>query len=231
MSIVSRSMRLVHQTQFVCCLGLHRCQSRIYARRAGGYRRVGVPLLSLLAVAVLAAVHLAAGKVRFLAGPLRDVWRSLAGGVSVADVFVHLFPDRYLLALVGLAVVYGVEQAPSPLVDAGTRPRGGHGRTGRLLAPRRLVRRLKRADRVPAAPASGGGRLRIRPPLRHRHGPALCGQRRRAARTPQGRLRPGRPLGARGRRPRWLGGQAARGGQGSRAVVQPDGWVCDARGR
>ncbi len=88
--------------------------------------------VSLLAVAGLAMVHLFSGKLRFLEGTPRSVWLSMAGGVSVAYVFVHLLPELaegqeivaeavdeglallenhvYLLALVGLAVFYGLER-------------------------------------------------------------------------------------------------------------------------
>jgi hypothetical protein len=41
----------------------------------------------------LAFVHLFAGKLRFLDGLPRSRWLSLAGGVSVAYVFVHVLPD------------------------------------------------------------------------------------------------------------------------------------------
>ncbi len=90
-------------------------------------------LASLVAVAALALVHLFAGKLRFLEGTPRSIWLSLAGGVSVAYVFVHLLPDLaegqeavaealgegmaylehhiYLLALVGLALFYGLDRA------------------------------------------------------------------------------------------------------------------------
>ncbi len=93
-----------------------------------------------LAAAVLAAVHVATPYLRFLRGTPRSVWLSVAGGVSVAYVFVHLLPelasgqrelsaalgaasgdraaggerlaDRhvYLVALVGLAAFYGLER-------------------------------------------------------------------------------------------------------------------------
>ncbi len=88
---------------------------------------------ALLAVAALAVVHVVAGKLRFLEGTPRSIWLSIAGGVSVAYVFVHLLPDLgeaqetieealgeglaflenhvYLLALLGLAIFYGVERA------------------------------------------------------------------------------------------------------------------------
>ncbi|MDP8925030.1 MAG: hypothetical protein M3O34_19455 [Chloroflexota bacterium] len=86
----------------------------------------------LLAVG-LAAVHLVAGKLRFLDVIPRSRWLSGAGGVSVAYVFIHILPDlsrhqdvmqetfgsvlglvenhAYLVALVGLATFYGLEHA------------------------------------------------------------------------------------------------------------------------
>jgi zinc transporter ZupT len=88
--------------------------------------------VSLIAVIALAIVHIFAGKLRFLHGTPRSAWLSVAGGVSVAYVFVHLLPDLseaqetinenvdeglsllehhvYLIALVGLAVFYGLER-------------------------------------------------------------------------------------------------------------------------
>ncbi len=90
-----------------------------------------VPLTALLA-AGLASVHLFAGRVSFLDVTPRSVWLSIAGGISVAYVFVHLLPDLaeeqeaireavgesfsfleyhvYLVALIGLAVFYGLER-------------------------------------------------------------------------------------------------------------------------
>lgn len=92
-------------------------------------------LVSLLAALGLAVVHLFSGRLRFLEGTPRSVWLSIAGGVSVAYVFVHLLPELaegqealaealgeslalleshvYLLSLVGLAVFYGLERAAS----------------------------------------------------------------------------------------------------------------------
>ncbi|MEY4519559.1 MAG: hypothetical protein RLZZ499_2159 [Cyanobacteriota bacterium] len=86
----------------------------------------------LLAIA-LALVHLFAGKLRFLEATPRSIWLSFASGVSVAYVFVHILPELsqaqetvtgaigealaflehhvYLLALLGLAVFYGLERA------------------------------------------------------------------------------------------------------------------------
>ena len=97
-------------------------------------RRLGLMLTwsALLAAIGLALVHLCAGKLRFLDGIPRSRWLSLAGGVSVAYVFVHLLPELarhqetlratvaeplgflehhiYLVALVGLATFYGLER-------------------------------------------------------------------------------------------------------------------------
>ncbi|HEV2072628.1 MAG TPA: hypothetical protein VGR29_03210 [Thermomicrobiales bacterium] len=88
---------------------------------------------SLIAVATLALVHIFAGKLKFLEGTPRSAWLSIAGGVSVAYVFVHLLPELneaqehlaetvgetlsavenhiYLIALLGLAIFYGLERA------------------------------------------------------------------------------------------------------------------------
>jgi hypothetical protein len=89
-------------------------------------------VLSLAAAVVLVGVHLLGGRLRFLEGVPRSAWLSAFGGVSVAYVFVHLLPELaegqeaieaevppvlgflehhvYLVALLGLAVFYGVEQ-------------------------------------------------------------------------------------------------------------------------
>jgi hypothetical protein len=89
--------------------------------------------LTLLAAIVLALVHLFASKRRFLRGTPRSQWRSAAGGISVAYVFIHLIPELsarqetlarasesvvgffeyhvYLVSLVGLMTIYGLERA------------------------------------------------------------------------------------------------------------------------
>ena len=89
--------------------------------------------VGVLAAAALAVVHLTAGAMRFLDVVPRSRWLSAAGGVSVAYVFVHLLPElseaqeslaplrvgflpfleqhAYLMALLGLAVFYGLERA------------------------------------------------------------------------------------------------------------------------
>jgi hypothetical protein len=88
-------------------------------------------LPTLLAAVVLALVHLLAGGVKALHVVPRSRWLSLAGGVSVAYVFIHVLPELsagqealqeagllgflehhvYLMALLGLAVFYGLERA------------------------------------------------------------------------------------------------------------------------
>ncbi|MGO4573270.1 hypothetical protein [Microvirga sp. 2TAF3] len=89
-------------------------------------------LVALMAAALLALVHVITPSLRFLEGTPRSIWLSLAGGVSVAYVFVHLLPELaegqeqvsravaksetfaerhvYLIALAGLAVFYGLDR-------------------------------------------------------------------------------------------------------------------------
>jgi hypothetical protein len=105
---------------------------------------------SFAAVAALAAAHLLAARLRFLAGIPRSIWLSMAGGVSVAYVFVHLLPELgehqevvsraagpplaflehhvYLVALLGLVVFYGLER----LVQSST-PNEGSGSPSELF--------------------------------------------------------------------------------------------------
>lgn len=87
--------------------------------------------VSIWPVLVLAFIHFFGTRLRFLAGVPRSVWLSVAGGVSVAYVFLHLFPELgegqeqvsklnwaerflnhhvYLMSLIGLAVFYGLER-------------------------------------------------------------------------------------------------------------------------
>ncbi len=92
--------------------------------------RVAV-LVPILAVG-LALVHLFAGKLRFLEVIPRSRWLSMAGGASVAYVFVHVLPEVsegaetversgiviatfserhvYLIALLGFVLFYGLER-------------------------------------------------------------------------------------------------------------------------
>lgn len=91
-------------------------------------------LISLLGLVSLVAVHLFSGRLRFLDGTPRSLWLYVAGGISVAYVFVHLLPELaegqetiaealeggeglvfleshvYLVALVGLVVFHGLER-------------------------------------------------------------------------------------------------------------------------
>ncbi|HET7321565.1 MAG TPA: hypothetical protein VFI96_03650 [Longimicrobiaceae bacterium] len=84
-----------------------------------------------MAALVLAAVNVLGTRMRFIRYEPRSRWLSFAGGVSVAYVFVHLLPELaegqrelnhfgtvlgvserhvYLIALLGLAVFYGLER-------------------------------------------------------------------------------------------------------------------------
>lgn len=90
-----------------------------------------MPALSFLAACCLATVHLLAGRLRGLDRIPRSRWLSIGGGVSVAYVFVHMFPELgehqhafetldlfagfldhhvYLVALAGFTVFYGLER-------------------------------------------------------------------------------------------------------------------------
>lgn len=86
--------------------------------------------IQALLVVGLALVHMLAGKLRHLKAIPRSGWLSFAGGVSVAYVFIHIFPEleeaqqalgthgavpfiehhAYLVALAGLAAFYGLER-------------------------------------------------------------------------------------------------------------------------
>ncbi|MFD1186805.1 hypothetical protein [Pontibacter rugosus] len=88
--------------------------------------------VSIWPVLALAFIHFFGTRLRLLAGLPRSIWLSIAGGVSVAYVFLHLFPEFsegqkhiqdiggfggylehhvYLMALIGLAFFYGLERA------------------------------------------------------------------------------------------------------------------------
>ncbi len=93
---------------------------------------MGVPAFAAwVAVALLVVVHVVTPFLRFLEGSPRSMWLSIAGGVSVAYVFVHLLPELaageeqvgravrdtafaehhvYLIALLGLATFYGLDR-------------------------------------------------------------------------------------------------------------------------
>lgn len=89
-----------------------------------------LPMLALLFSIALALTHIYAGRLRFLDQVPRSRWLSMASGISVAYVFVHLLPELgerqaafsamegvaflehhvYLVALLGLAAFYGLER-------------------------------------------------------------------------------------------------------------------------
>jgi hypothetical protein len=54
---------------------------------------MGAPWPALIAVAVLAALHLSAGSVNPVGGKRDHRWLSFAGGITVAYVFIHILPD------------------------------------------------------------------------------------------------------------------------------------------
>ena len=107
---------------------------------------------TLLFVIGLALVHIFAGKLRFLEGIPRSIWLSIAGGISVAYVFIHIFPEleaaqktissnenlglkfveyhAYLLALAGLVFFYGLERiVKQSQIEEGKTPGNGGGET------------------------------------------------------------------------------------------------------
>lgn len=85
-----------------------------------------------LALVGFVLVHLFAARMRFLDATPRSIWLSIAGGVSVAYVFIHVLPELnagqetvgrslrdaapylehhvYVVALAGLASFYGLER-------------------------------------------------------------------------------------------------------------------------
>ncbi len=87
-------------------------------------------LLTGIVAVALASVHLGAGQVRAFREMPRNYWLSIAGGASVAYVFVHILPELtggtilesvpllagflerhvYLVALSGFALFYGLER-------------------------------------------------------------------------------------------------------------------------
>jgi hypothetical protein len=91
-----------------------------------------MPIFSLLAAMILVIAHLFAGRLRFPGAFQRSSWLSLAGGVSVAYVFLRLLPELgagqeivgnslasseflyeshiYLVSLLGLVTFYGLER-------------------------------------------------------------------------------------------------------------------------
>lgn len=91
------------------------------------------PVIPILVALAFTAIHLFGYRLAFLDTTPRSIWLSIAGGVSVAYVFVHLLPELaehqegfsqsagdgallqieshvYLIALAGLAVFYGLDR-------------------------------------------------------------------------------------------------------------------------
>ncbi|WP_254521431.1 hypothetical protein [Natrinema caseinilyticum] len=107
----------------------------------------GPPVEILFAyAAVLALVHLFAGRLGVGGRTPRSRWLSAAGGISVAYVFVHLLPEihdaattierhgspmafaeryGYLIALSGFVVFYGLEHLARRTNTVEDRPEGG----------------------------------------------------------------------------------------------------------
>ncbi|MEX0685085.1 MAG: hypothetical protein WD267_09475 [Balneolales bacterium] len=88
-------------------------------------------LLSTLFVVLLACVHVFANKITLLHTLSKSKWISLAGGISIAFVFVHILPEihnmqitvkekeevsifieryLYIVALAGVMIFYGLER-------------------------------------------------------------------------------------------------------------------------
>lgn len=87
--------------------------------------------VSVWPIIVLVLIHFYGSRLSFLGGIPRSIWLSAAGGVSVAYIFLHLFPELdkgqehlrevesleflshhiYLTSLLGLVVFYGLERA------------------------------------------------------------------------------------------------------------------------
>ncbi len=104
-------------------------------------------LLTASLVAVMALAHLFSNKLLFLQGIPRSPWLSMAGGISVAYVFLHILPELsasqgaieelgepvvgylekhvYLVALLGLGLFYGLERVAKEKRDRSVR--GGAG--------------------------------------------------------------------------------------------------------
>ena len=88
-------------------------------------------IFSGLAAVLLSLTHLFVNRLTFLRDIPRSKWLSVAGGISVAYIFIHVLPELeewqalfsvageegflkhhlYIVALVGLAIFYGLERA------------------------------------------------------------------------------------------------------------------------
>ncbi|PPK87933.1 hypothetical protein CLV84_0892 [Neolewinella xylanilytica] len=111
-----------------------------------------MPWLSLLSILFLLAVHLSVGYLRLSRIP-RSRWLSLAGGISVTYIFLHVLPEFavyqdvlaestrlkwmadlehhiYSFALLGLVAFYAMERAAKRARDTHRDPEGDHDRHG-----------------------------------------------------------------------------------------------------
>ncbi|MEX0647921.1 MAG: hypothetical protein WD139_09045 [Balneolaceae bacterium] len=101
-------------------------------------------ILSFLLVVFISCVHIFANKISFLRTLPRNKWLSLAGGISVAFVFLHILPelhhfqdsiddtallpvsfenDLYLMAMAGILLFYGIERGIIRFRSQGTTQR------------------------------------------------------------------------------------------------------------
>ena len=106
-------------------------------------------LITALVAAAFALIHFLGNHMRFLRVTPRSIWLSIAGGVSVAYVFVHLLPElaqhqetileglggeggflarlerhSYVIALIGLATFYGLDRLARQSARSGPRSGG-----------------------------------------------------------------------------------------------------------
>lgn len=83
-------------------------------------------LLKLALLVGISIIHVLGNRLRFLQGIPRSIWLSIAGGASVAYIFLHLIPELieasesfhlvehelsvFFIALAGLCFIYGMEK-------------------------------------------------------------------------------------------------------------------------
>lgn len=83
-------------------------------------------MLQVSLLAAISLIHVLASRMRFLQGIPRSIWLSIAGGASVAYIFLHLIPELiiaresfklfehelavFFIALAGLCFIYGMEK-------------------------------------------------------------------------------------------------------------------------
>ena len=156
-----------------------------------------MPGLALIFAVCLALIHLGASRFSLATAEPRSRWLSLAGGASVAYVFVHILPElkkgqdvmvradlpleflehhAYIVALLGFVTFYGLERLAvrsrrQSLAVKGRRRHHPHG----FLDPHPLLRLLQRPGGLsaPAPGATGNGEPQL---LFRRHGGAFPGE-------------------------------------------------------